>query len=126
MELHGATAADFAQVKVKTPRHGLANPNARYRKEVTAEEVLASPMVADPLRLLEICATSDGGAAIVLSSMDFARRHGSGTVVSIPAVSTVTPRLPQTVIEMPNFATDSAVAAAVDGPAFRRSIAFGA
>ena len=48
-------------------RHGLANPYARYRKEVTVEEVLASPMVADPLRLLEICATSDGGAALVLS-----------------------------------------------------------
>ncbi len=76
MDLHGATDADFARVKVKNARHGLANPNARYRKEVTEEEVLASPMVADPLRLLEICATSDGGAAVVLTSMDFARRHG--------------------------------------------------
>ena len=75
MELFGATEADFAAVKVKNARHGLDNPNARYRKEVTAEEVLASPMVADPLRLLEICATSDGGAALVLSSMEFARRH---------------------------------------------------
>ena len=61
MELFGATEEDFAAVKVKNARHGLANPNARYRKEVTTDEVLASPMVADPLRLLEICATSDGG-----------------------------------------------------------------
>ena len=75
MELFGATEADFAAVKVKNARHGLANPNARYRKEVTADEVLASPMVADPLRLLEICATSDGGAALVLTSMEYARRH---------------------------------------------------
>ena len=58
MELFGATEADFAEVKVKNARHGLANPNARYRKEVTVDEVLASPMVADPLRLLDICATS--------------------------------------------------------------------
>jgi len=43
IDLHGATPADFAAVKVKNARHGLANPNARYRKEVTAEEVLASP-----------------------------------------------------------------------------------
>ena len=44
--------------------------------------------------------------------------------MSIPAVSTVTPRFPQTVIEMPNFATDSAVAVgATDGPGFRASIA---
>jgi acetyl-CoA acetyltransferase len=126
MELFGATELDFAHVKVKNARAGATNPNARYQKEVSVEEVLGSPMVADPLRLLEICATSDGGAALVLTSMDFARRHGAGDVVSIPAVSTVTPRFPQTVIEMPNFATDSAVTAAVDGPPFRKSIAFGA
>ncbi|MDE3085752.1 MAG: lipid-transfer protein [Acidobacteriota bacterium] len=124
MELFGATEDDFAAVKVKNARHGVHNPNARYRAEVTAEEVLASPMVADPLRLLEICATSDGGAALVLSSMDFARRHGQADPVRVAAVSTVTPRFPQAVIEMPNFATDSA-ASVTGGPAptFRQSIA---
>ena len=112
MDRFGATEEDFAQVKVKNARHGLANPYARYRKEVTVDEVLASPMVADPLRLLEICATSDGGAALVLTSMEFARRHagGAGPLVTIDAVSTVTPTFPNTVIEMPNFSTDSAVA----------------
>jgi len=124
MDRFGATEEDFAQVKVKNARHGLANPNARYRKEVTVEEVLSSPMVADPLRLLEICATSDGGAALVLSSMDYARRHGGGTspLVTIDAVSTVTPAFPNTVIEMPNFATDSAVAAPRSSVGFRPSI----
>src|SRR6476469_1659071 len=78
VDLYGATDADFAKVKVKNAKHGLHNPYARYRKEVTEEEVLASPMVADPLRLLEICATSDGAAAVVLTSMDYARRHGGG------------------------------------------------
>ncbi len=124
MELFGATEEDFAKVKVKNARHGLDNPNARYRKEVTTEEVLTSPMVANPLRLLEICATSDGGAALVLSSMDFARRHSSPKPVTVQAVSTVTPRFPQTVIEMPNFSTDSAVTS--NGTlhlGFRKSIA---
>ena len=129
MDRFGATEEDFAQVKVKNARHGLANPYARYRKEVTVDEVLASPMVADPLRLLEICATSDGGAALVLTSMEFARRHAGGAepLVTIDAVSTVTPAFPNTVIEMPNFSTDSA--AATDGEAaaaaagFRPSIA---
>src|ERR1700729_1550777 len=117
MDRFGATEEDFARVKVKNARHGLANPNARYRAEVTVEEVLASPMVADPLRLLEICATSDGGAALVLTSMDFARRHAGGAepLVTIDPVSTVTPTFPNTVIEMPNFSTDSA--AATGGPA---------
>jgi acetyl-CoA acetyltransferase len=127
MELFGATEEDFAAVKVKNARHGLANPNARYRKEVTTEEVLASPMVADPLRLLEICATSDGGAALVLSSLDFAQRHApSRKLVTIDAVSTVTPRFPQTVIEMPNFSTDSAAQASTIGPTFKQSVALAA
>src|SRR4051794_8968457 len=76
MEVFGATPSDFARVKVKNARHGLHNPNARYRKEVTEADVAASPLVADPLRLLEICATSDGAAAIVVSSLDYAKAHG--------------------------------------------------
>ena len=124
MDRFGATDEDFAQVKVKNARHGLANPYARYRKEVTLDEVLASPMVADPLRLLEICATSDGGAALVLTSLDYARRNGgAGATVTVDAVSTVTPRYPNTVIEMPNFATDSAAVVGSSGPGFKPSIA---
>jgi acetyl-CoA acetyltransferase len=123
MEVFGATDADFAKVKVKNARHGVSNPNARYRKEVTEEEVLASPMVSDPLRLLEICATSDGAAAVVLSSLEYAKRRGSGDPVRVAAVSTVTPRFPNTVIEMPNFATDSAAAVGPPELAFRDSIA---
>ncbi len=126
MDLYGATEEDFAQVKVKNALHGLENPNARYRKAVTVEEVLASPMVADPLRLLEICATSDGGAAVVLSSLEYARRLGRDAV-TIAGVSTVTPQFPNTVIEMPNFATDSAVTTGTTEVAgFRQSIAHAA
>jgi len=123
MDLYGATDADFAKVKVKNARHGLHNPYARYRKEVTEEEVLASPMVADPLRLLEICATSDGAAAVVLTSMEYAKQRGASSPVRIRGVSTVTPRFPNTVIEMPNFATDSAAALAPPELTFRDSIA---
>ena len=122
MDLYGATDADFAAVKVKNARHGLANPYARYRKEVTADDVLASPMVADPLRLLEVCATSDGAAAVVVSSMAYARRHTTDPV-RVRAISTVTPTFPNTVIEMPNLSTDSAVAAAPGERGFRESIA---
>src|SRR3954466_2577200 len=48
MEMYGATPEDFAQVKVKNARHGLHNPFARYRKESSVAEVLASAVVADP------------------------------------------------------------------------------
>jgi acetyl-CoA acetyltransferase len=123
MALYGATEEDFALVKIKNSKHGLNNPRARYKKEYTLEEILASPMVSDPLRLLQICATSDGGAAVVLSSMDYAKSKGVSDPVRVAAVSTVTPTYPNTVIEMPNFATDSAAAVAPPEYPFRDSIA---
>ncbi|MFE6336800.1 lipid-transfer protein [Streptomyces sp. NPDC057798] len=123
MAVHGDTPEDFAQVKVKNSAMGALNPYARYRKRVTAQEVAASATVADPLRLLDICATSDGGAALVLSSMEFARRHGVAQPVRIRAVSTVTPRYPSTVLDLPDIATDSAVAVEPASESFRASIA---
>jgi acetyl-CoA acetyltransferase len=123
VELYGASPRDFAKVKVKNARHGLANPNARYRKEVTEDDVLASPIVADPLHLLEICATSDGGAAILLASTEYAKSRGAGSPVRVAAISTVTPTYPNTVIEMPNFATDSSAGVAAPEMTFRDSIA---
>src|SRR3954467_7121000 len=114
MDLYGDTSADFAKVKVKNASNGLANPNARFQKAVTVDDVLASPMVADPLHLLEICATSDGGAAVVLSSMEFAARPAgsAGSPVRVAAVSTVTPTYPNTIIDLPDMATDSSAVVA--------------
>ncbi|KUN02154.1 lipid-transfer protein [Streptomyces yokosukanensis] len=123
MAVHGDTPEDFALVKVKNAAMGALNPNARYRGRVTAEEVAASAVVADPLRLLDICATSDGGAALVLSSTDFARRRGVTRPVRIRAVSTVTPRFPNTVLDLPDIATDSSVAVQPADETFRASIA---
>ncbi|MGW6401708.1 lipid-transfer protein [Streptomyces sp. NPDC055134] len=123
MAVHGDTLEDFAQVKVKNAAAGALNPNARYRKTVTADEVAASAVVADPLRLLDICATSDGAAALVLCGMDFARKHGVRNPVRIRAVSTVTPTYPNTVLDLPDIATDSAAAVEPDGVTFRASIA---
>jgi acetyl-CoA acetyltransferase len=107
MDLYGATSADFAAVKVKNARHGLSNPNARYHKEVTVEEVLGSAVVWDPLHLLDICATSDSDAAVVLTSAEYARAHGLDVAVRVKAISTVTPTFPQTTIDMPLLSTDA-------------------
>jgi acetyl-CoA acetyltransferase len=128
MERYGATTQDFARVRAKNSRHGAANPNARYPKEFAVDDVLASPVVADPLHLLEICATSDGGAAVILASNEFARRHlgETTTAVKVAAISTVTPSYPQTVLELPAFATDSAAGTEVAPRPFRDSIAHAA
>ncbi|MEU3431608.1 lipid-transfer protein [Streptomyces gardneri] len=123
MALYSDTTEDFAQVKVKNAAAGALNPLARYRTRVTAEEVAASAVVADPLRLLDICATSDGGAALVLSSMDFARRHGRPDPVRVRAVSTVSPTYPKAVLDLPDIATDSAAVVSPAPHGFRASIA---
>ncbi|TSE00989.1 lipid-transfer protein [Skermania sp. ID1734] len=122
IDLYGATPEDFAAVKVKNAKHGLNNPNARYRKEVSVADVLESAVVADPLHLLDICATSDGGAAVLLTSLDFARRRGLTNPVRISAISTVTPTFPQTVMDMPNFSTDSTAAVPAPERTFKESI----
>jgi acetyl-CoA acetyltransferase len=119
IDLYGATPADFAAVKVKNAKHGLHNPYARYRKETSVEQVLASAVVADPLHLLDICATSDGGAAVLLVSDRYAKKDS----VRIRAISTVTPTFPQTVLDMPYFSTESASVVPAGELTFKESIA---
>lgn len=122
MAQHGTTLEDLARIKVKNAAHGLHNPNARYRKEYTVEEVMASNEVASPLRLLDICATSDGGAAVIIASPEYARKHGNKAApVWISGISTKTPDFPMASLEMPYISTDSWVAA--EPRMFRSSIA---
>ncbi|MDI2129701.1 lipid-transfer protein [Yinghuangia seranimata] len=125
IDLYGATVEDFAKVKVKNAKNGLHNPNARYKKAFTLEDVAASPVVADPLRLMDICATSDGAAAVVLCSKEFAAKRTTNPV-RISAVSTVTPTFPSAVIEMPDIATDSSAAVKPNELSFRASLAHAA
>lgn len=123
MDLYGDTEADFTAVKVKNAAHGLNNPYARYRKAFSAADVDASPMVADPLRLLHITATSDGGAALVVSSLDYAKKIGRGDAVRVAAISTVTPQFASASVEMPDIATDSAAADMIEAVSYRSTIA---
>jgi acetyl-CoA acetyltransferase len=66
----GLTKDDLANVVVKNRRNGVHNPNAMFRKEVTAEEVLASRVVCEPLHLWMLCSPNEGAAAIVLRRDD--------------------------------------------------------
>jgi acetyl-CoA acetyltransferase len=75
MDKYGTTEEQMAHVAVKNHRHGLMNPKAQFRKEITVDTVLKSAYVADPLKLLDCCPFTDGGAAVVLASEDVARRH---------------------------------------------------
>ena len=75
MDKYGTTEEQMAHVAVKNHRHGVHNPKAQFRKEISLETVLKSPYVADPLKLFDCCPFTDGGAAVILASEDVARRH---------------------------------------------------
>ena len=122
MDIYGDSEEDFGLVKIKNSEHGFTNQNARYRKKFTMEDIKRSAMVADPLRLLNVCATSDGGAAIVVCSLDYAKRMGHHSPVKISAISTVTPTFANSVVEMPDIATDSAAAQGIEALRYRSSI----
>ena len=122
MDLYGATTDDFAMVKVKNSRHGAHNPNARFTKEYGLDDVRNSPVVSDPLRLLDICATSDGGAALVVSSLAWARDHGQRNPVRVAGISTVSPTYPDPVIDLPYLAADSVAGASALPVGFKESI----
>lgn len=72
----GTTMDDLHRVRVKNSAHGARNPQARFRSPLSPREIEFSPMVASPLRLLHISTFSDGAAAVVIASEQFARRRG--------------------------------------------------
>jgi acetyl-CoA C-acetyltransferase len=72
MAKYGATDRDAARVSVRDRRHACNNPYAQLRKEVTIEEVLLSPMLADPIHLLDVCPRTDGACAVIMASEEVA------------------------------------------------------
>ncbi|WP_028602419.1 thiolase domain-containing protein [Ottowia thiooxydans] len=71
---YGTTSEQLAWIKVAASHHAQHNPNAMLRKLVTVDEVLQSPMVADPLHRLDCCVVSDGGGALVIARPEIARK----------------------------------------------------
>jgi len=74
MHKYNVTHESIAQFPVMCHQNALDNPKAQFRKKVGVEDVLRSPLVADPLRLLDCSGMGDGAAAIVLAPKDIARK----------------------------------------------------
>jgi acetyl-CoA C-acetyltransferase len=70
----GTTSEQLAWIKVAASHHAQHNPHAMLRDVVTVADVLASPVVADPLHRLDCCVISDGGGAVVVVSPEIAAR----------------------------------------------------
>ena len=69
----GTTSEQLAWVKVAASQHAQHNPNALLRDVVTVEEVVESPLVADPLHRLDCCVITDGGGAVIVARPEIAR-----------------------------------------------------
>ncbi len=76
MERYGVKPESFARIAEKNHRHSAANPRSQFRDVYTLDEILAAPMVHEPLTKLQCCPTSDGGASAILASEEFVREHG--------------------------------------------------
>ena len=87
MEKYGTTREQLAKVAAKNRRHAVDNERSQFRQAATVEEVLASPMIFDPLTKFQCCPTTDGAAAAVLCSEEFARKLGIENPVTIEAMS---------------------------------------
>jgi acetyl-CoA C-acetyltransferase len=74
MAKYGATEKDAARVSVRDRKHACNNPHAQLRREITIEDVLASPMLADPIHLLDVCPRTDGACAVIMASEDCAEK----------------------------------------------------
>jgi len=70
---HGTTAEQLAEIAVATRKCAALNPGATMREQLTVADVLTSPMICDPLQLRDCCLVTDGGGAVVITSLERAR-----------------------------------------------------
>ncbi|MFX0141694.1 MAG: hypothetical protein ACFFDN_49105, partial [Candidatus Hodarchaeota archaeon] len=75
MERYNVPKEWITNIAVKNHRNGVNNPYAHFQKEITLEKAMASPIIADPLQLYDICPISDGAAALVMCNADIAKKY---------------------------------------------------
>lgn len=93
MEERGATIEDICYPSVKNHKAGMTNPYSQYKTEVTVADIMASPMIADPITVLQCTPQSDGAAAVILCTKEYFEKHNkkssrkpvklAGSVISV-------------------------------------------
>lgn len=86
MHKYGTTQEQLAMVAVKNHHNGSLNPKAQFKRKITVEDVLKSPMVAEPLHLLDCSPITDGASAVILAPLDKAKEY-TDKIVKIKASS---------------------------------------
>ena len=87
---HGVERSDLkraiAHISVKSHANGAKNPKAHLRREITEEDALNAPMIAEPLGLYDCCGVSDGAAAAIVTTPEIAKGLGKERIVSVKAL----------------------------------------
>ncbi len=89
MHEYGTTSEQLAWIKVAASHHAQYNPDAVLRDVVSVQDVLDSPLIADPLHRLDCCLVTDGGGALVVTRPEIARATGRPVVEIIGAGESV-------------------------------------
>ena len=76
----------IAHISVKSHANGAKNPKAHLRREITEEDALNAPMIAEPLGLYDCCGVSDGAAAAIVTTPEIAKSLGKERIVSVKAL----------------------------------------
>lgn len=112
----GTTPEQLAEVAVAARQWAMLNPAAPQRGELTVDDVLASPMIASPLHVLDCCLVTDGAGAVIVTSADRARDLAQPAIL---IAGSACAHSHETVTSMPDMTT---TAGAVSGPsAFSRA-----
>ena len=90
MERYGTTREQMAQVSVKNHYNGSMNPNAQFPFKITQDTVLNSTMIADPLRLMDCSPVTDGAAAVLLTTVEKAKKLNKHPLVVITGIGSAT------------------------------------
>ena len=87
---HGVERGDLkraiAHISVKSHANGVKNPKAHLRREITEDDALNAPMIAEPLGLYDCCGVSDGAAAAIVTTPEIAKSLGKERIVSVKAL----------------------------------------
>ena len=76
----------MAHVSAKSHANGVLSPKAHMRKEITVDQVMASPIIAHPLGLYDCCGVSDGAACAIVTTVEKAREMGFKNPVTVKAL----------------------------------------
>lgn len=83
MDMFNVSLEQIARVSVKNHHNGCLNPYSQYRKEFTIEEIVNSRPICEPITLLQCCPASDGAAAAILTTRNFARKYVTKPVIIV-------------------------------------------